>query len=95
VSDLLPRAFAALGMGPTDRELALVADTLADAGAGPELEAAAADRGVFEALVEVASAAGSSGFVALDLVTHATSGSRGVRSGGLRFNTFNDERDTG
>lgn len=79
MTELLPRAFAALGQGPTARELELVADTLVAAGETAALEAAAADHEAFVVLAELASSAGSSGFVALDLTTRVTTGSSGVR----------------
>ncbi|MGZ5324936.1 MAG: hypothetical protein ACXWG2_12790 [Solirubrobacterales bacterium] len=67
MSELLERAFAALGTAPSWRELELVTQTLRAAG---DEEALTADREqVFAALAELARAAGSSGFVALDLAT--------------------------
>lgn len=84
MSDLLPQAFGALGMGPTGREIGLVADTLIKAGAVREIETAAHDREAFRALVELAEAAGSSGFVALDRVTQVTTGGERARSQPLR-----------
>jgi hypothetical protein len=69
-SDLLAQAFAALGPGPTQRELELVAEALRDSGdedAIAILEAPGRDE--FRALAELASASGSSAFVALDLAT--------------------------
>lgn len=81
MSDLLPRAFTALGMGPTRREIALVAQTLRDSGdeAVLVIERAACRREEFRALVELAEAAGSSAFVALDLTTYVTTSESGVR----------------
>ena len=72
MSDLIGKAFAALGEAPTSRELELVATALDD-----EADAfwlAANDRAAFAALAEVALEHGSSGFVALDLVTTITTG---------------------
>jgi hypothetical protein len=72
VSELIGKAFEALGAGPTSRELDLVAAALED-----EHDAfwlAANDRAAFAALAEVAAENGSSGFVALDLVTVITTG---------------------
>jgi hypothetical protein len=74
VSDLIGKAFEALGQAPSSRELALVAAALED-----EHDAfwlAANDRAAFAALAEVALEHGSSGFVALDLVTLITSDSK-------------------
>lgn len=70
-SDLLARAFDALGAGPTDRELELVAETLRRSGDEEAIAVLEAELGSdgFRALAELASASGSSGFVALDLVT--------------------------
>jgi hypothetical protein len=61
-------------MGPTRRDIGLVADTLIEAGAVREIEAAAHDHQAFRALAELAEAAGSNGLVALDLVTRVTTG---------------------
>jgi hypothetical protein len=72
MSELIAEAFEALGEGPTSRELDLVAAALED-----EHDAfwlAASDRAAFAALAEVALEHGSSGFVALDLVTVITTG---------------------
>ena len=71
-SELVGKAFEALGEAPTSRELDLVAAALED-----EHDAfwqAANDRAAFAALAEVAHEHGSSGFVALDLVTVITTG---------------------
>jgi hypothetical protein len=88
VSDeLLERAFAALGPAPSWRELGLVADTLRASGDGDVLEAleAAASGGQeFDALVELAREVGSSGFVALDLVTEIVNPGRARRNAGGR-----------
>jgi hypothetical protein len=71
VSEVLGRAFLALGRGPTNAELALVAETLARSGdeqAIAVLDAASyGDREAFDALDALATANGSSAFVALDL----------------------------
>lgn len=71
MSELLAQAFGALGTGPTWRELELVAETLR--GSGDEDAIGMLEAGIggeeFEALTELAAASGSSGFVALDLVT--------------------------
>jgi hypothetical protein len=71
VSELLGKAVLALGRGPTNAELALVAETLAHSGdeqAIAVLDAASyGDREGLEALCTLASANGSSAFVALDL----------------------------
>jgi hypothetical protein len=72
MSELIGKAFEALGEGPTSRELDLVAAALED-----EHDAfwlAANDRAAFAALTQVALEHGSSGFVALDLVTVITTG---------------------
>ena len=74
MSDLIAKAFDALGEAPTSRELDLVAAALED-----EHDAfllAANDRAAFAGLAEVALEHGSSGFVALDLVTVITTGER-------------------
>ena len=71
-SELVGKAFAALGEGPTARELDLVAAALEDE--HDVFWEAAHDQAAFEALVQVALANGSSGFVALDLVTVITTG---------------------
>jgi hypothetical protein len=71
VSELLERAFVALGPGPKPRELSLVAETLRKSGDEEAIAAleAAADLGdAFEALVELAEASGVRPFTALDLV---------------------------
>lgn len=71
MSELLARAFAALGAAPTWRELELVAETLRESGDEEAIELLRAGVGgdEFEALTELAEASGASGFVALDLVT--------------------------
>jgi hypothetical protein len=58
----LEGAFRVLGPGPTDRELRLVRQALLAAGAFPQAEP-------FAELVAIAERNGSSGFVALDLIT--------------------------
>lgn len=92
-TELLPRAFAALGMAPTERELALVGDALIDADAIGPLKLAEADREAFAALAQLALASGSSSFVALDLIVQVTTGSRGVRSSAVRFDDPNRNED--
>jgi hypothetical protein len=72
MSELIAKAFEALREGPTSRELDLVAAALKDEHNAFWL--AANDRAAFAALVEVALEHGSSGFVALDLVTVITTG---------------------
>jgi hypothetical protein len=72
VSDLIGKAFAALGEAPTSRELELVAAALEDE--ADTFWLAANDRAAFAALAEVALEHGSSGFVALDLVMTITTG---------------------
>ncbi len=67
MSELIAQAFAALGEGPSSDELDLVAAALEDEHEAFNL--APHDRAAFEALAEVAAENGSSGFVALDLVT--------------------------
>lgn len=73
MNPLLERAFMALGKAPTKRELALVAETLVESGdkaAIAVLEAAGFGPpfvGIAE-LQDLASASGSSAFVALDLI---------------------------
>jgi hypothetical protein len=69
---MIGRAFAALGQGPTSYELELVAAALE--GEHDVFWTAANDRAAFAALAEVALEHGSSGFVALDLVTVITTG---------------------
>jgi hypothetical protein len=71
MSELLARAFAALGPGPTERDLALVAESLRSSGDEDALAILEAGIGCaeFEALAELASVSGSSPFVALDLAT--------------------------
>jgi hypothetical protein len=72
VSELLARAFGALGDSPSYRELALVAEAVResdDEEALEVLEAALEDGLRDSALDELALASGSSGFVALDLLT--------------------------
>lgn len=71
MSELLSRAFAALGPGPTWRELELVASTLRESGdeEAIALLGAGVDGDEFKGLTELAAASGSSGFVALDLAT--------------------------
>jgi len=72
MSDLLKRAFGALGPAPSWREVELVAETLrisGDKATTRALEGALADRKAFAALAELASAAGANGFTALDLTT--------------------------
>ena len=72
MSELIAQAFEAFGGGATSRELDLVAAALED-----EHDAfwlAANDRAAFAALTQVALEHGSSGFVALDLVTVITTG---------------------
>jgi hypothetical protein len=72
MTELLSRAFAALGAGPTQRELELVAQALRDSeddDTVAALEAAITDREAADTLTELALASGSSGFVALDLKT--------------------------
>lgn len=71
MSELLSRAFAALGPGPTWRELELVAETLRESGDEEAIELLRAGVGgeAFAALVKLAEASGASGFVALDLAT--------------------------
>ena len=69
-ADLLERAFAALGPGPTARELSLVAETLIGSGdeeALAEIVRANTDEEAWKRLIALADANGSSGFVALDL----------------------------
>ena len=72
MSDLIGKAFAALGEAPTSRELELVAAALDDE--ADTFWLAANDRAAFAALAEVALEHGSSGFVALDLVMTITTG---------------------
>ena len=79
MSELVPRAFGALGPAPTYRELELVAGVLVRAGEAAAFDAAAADYEAFARLAELASASGSSGFVALDLTTYVTTGGHGIR----------------
>jgi hypothetical protein len=72
VSELLERAFGALGPAPTYRELVLAVATIResdDEEAIGMLEAALEDGLRASALDELALASGSSGFVALDLLT--------------------------
>lgn len=72
MSELVERAFGALGSAPSWRELELVADTLRASGdddATAALKAAGGDGTAFAALAELAVESGSSGFVALDLAT--------------------------
>ena len=79
--NLLARAFAALGQGPSWREIGLVAESLrADEDAVAVLEAGTGGD-EFRALCELASASGSSGFVALDLVTEFAYPGASVRRG--------------
>jgi hypothetical protein len=82
VSELLGKAFLALGPGPTNAELGLVADALAEAGdeqAIAVLDAASyGDRKGLDALYTLASANGSSAFVALDLTVVWASGVEGL-----------------
>ncbi len=61
-----------MGEGPTSRELDLVAAALE--GEHDVFWRAAGDRAAFAALAEVAGESGSSGLVALDLVTVITPG---------------------
>ena len=70
MSELIGKAFEALGPAPSSRELALVAAALE--GEHDAFWLAANDQVAFAALTEVALANGSSGFVALDLVTTVT-----------------------
>ena len=77
MSALVASAFRALGTGPSRHELALVADALRDSSDQQALEllnAAAENREAFHRLAYVADAAGSSGFVALDLLVVLTAG---------------------
>ena len=67
MSELIERAFRALGSAPTWRELELVADTLR--ASGDEDAIAALTDPDLEALANLAAASGSSGVVALDLAT--------------------------
>jgi hypothetical protein len=70
VSELLERAFQALGPGPSQREVVLVAQAIHDSedqDAISALEATLDDDEAWHALVNLAQASGSSGFVALDL----------------------------
>ena len=76
MTELLERAFTALGGSPTEREVALVADTLrasSDEGTIAALEAAAFGP-AFDELAALACASGASAFVALDLVAGFTAG---------------------
>lgn len=76
MSDLVAGAFGALGMAPSLREVELVAAALRASGDEDALalfEAAEADRDGFKALAAVATASGSCGLVALDLLTEVSS----------------------
>ena len=77
MSELLTKAFRALGADANAREIELVADTLRTAGDEHVLgmlEKAAEDWRAFEALCQIAEEAGASGFVALDLATAVSGG---------------------
>jgi hypothetical protein len=66
MSELLERAFAPLGAGPTQREVELVAEALRDSeddDAFAALEASITNQEASDALTELALASGSSGFV--------------------------------
>jgi hypothetical protein len=67
MSELLARAFGALGPGPSWRELELVGDAVRQSGDEDALAALNLDE--FDALSATAVAAGSNGYVALELVT--------------------------
>ena len=71
MSELLARAFAALGPAPTDRELALVADAVRNSGDEEAIAALEADYDdpAWKELDAVAIESGASAFVALDLKT--------------------------
>jgi hypothetical protein len=81
---LLGRAFAALGAGPTRRELALVADALRASGdekALAALEVPLGDTEAFDQLAALAREHGSSAFVVLDLKTVIRFGVEGLTRG--------------
>jgi hypothetical protein len=84
VSDLLAKAFAALGPAPSDDELELVARSLDETGQASLIEEACADDVAWKRLTRLAEASGSSGFVALDLATVVTSGADALVHKGLQ-----------
>jgi len=63
-----------LGPGPTRRELGLVADILRGTDAEDRLAVAGSGSHAWQDLVATATTAGSSGLVALDLITAVTAG---------------------
>ena len=72
----LAEAFRFLGRGPTNRELCLAVDLLRESGVELDLD--------LDALAEIATANGSSFFVALDLATAWDSGIENLRATGPR-----------
>ena len=67
MSELLERAFAALGPGPTYRELRLVAETLREAD-DEETTALLEDADAIDKVQDIAVEQGAGAFTALDLV---------------------------